>query len=176
MIYHDIERIVNKIIEDNNICEAPVNLEQICHLFEIDVEPIDADDNLSGFFVVGDNNRKIIGYNKSHNENRRRFTIAHELGHFYLHFKGEQKIFIDNNSHKFFRNEKSSSGEIRREREANAFAAALLMPSSLIENEIEKLQNIENLSTIIKKLSTAFKVSQQSVHFRIINLGIIDPL
>lgn len=176
MIYHDIERIVNKIIEDNGIFEAPVNLEKICQVFDIEIEPIDADDNLSGFFVVGENQRKIIGFNKSHNENRMRFTIAHELGHFQLHFKGEHKFFIDNNNHKFFRNEKSSLGEIKREREANAFAAALLMPISLLETELEKLHKQSDLKNIIKTLSKKFKVSEQSISYRLINLGIIDPI
>lgn len=173
MIYHDIERIVNKIIDDNDIFEAPVNLEKICQIFNIDVEPIDADDNLSGFFAIGDNQRKIIGYNKSHNENRRRFTIAHELGHFQLHHKPGQRLFVDH-SKKFFRNEASTTGEIKYEREANAFAAALLMPVSLLENEIKNFGEDGDFNKYIKRLAAKFRVSEQSMNYRLINLGMLD--
>lgn len=175
MIYHDIERIVNNIIEKNNISEAPVNIEKICQYYDIKVEPIDAEDNLSGFFLVNDKKTKMIGYNKNHSENRKRFTIAHEFGHFQLHLQSDQKFFIDNNS-KFFRNEKSSSGELKQEREANAFAAALLMPVPLLERELEKISDTEDIDSIVTELSSRFLVSEESMRYRLINLGIINPI
>ena len=175
MIYHDIERIVNNIIEKNNISEAPVNIEKICQYYDIEVEPIDAEDNLSGFFLVNDKKIKMIGYNKNHSENRKRFTIAHEFGHFQLHLQSDQKFFIDNNS-KFFRNEKSSSGELKQEREANAFAAALLMPVPLLERELEKINDNEDIDSIVIFLSSRFLVSEESMRYRLINLGVINPL
>lgn len=174
MIYQDIERIVNKIIEDNEISEAPVDIEKICRQYGIIIEPIDADDSLSGFFIVNENQKKIIGYNRDHGQNRRRFTIAHELGHYQLHFKPGQNLFIDH-SHKFFRNETSSTGEIKHEREANAFAAALLMPHSLLVSEIQKISNeSQNFKQIIKQLSSDFQVSEQALNYRLANLGLID--
>lgn len=175
MIYHDIERIVNNIIEKNNISETPVNIEKICQYYDIEVEPIDAEDNLSGFFLVNDKKIKMIGYNKNHSDNRKRFTIAHEFGHFQLHLQSDQKFFIDNNS-KFFRNEKSSSGELKQEREANAFAAALLMPVPLLERELEKINDNEDIDSIVIFLSSRFLVSEESMRYRLINLGVINPL
>jgi len=175
MIYYDIERIVNNIIEKNNISETPVNIEKICQYYDIEIEPIDAEDNLSGFFLVNDKKIKMIGYNKNHSENRKRFTIAHEFGHFQLHLQSDQKFFIDNNS-KFFRNEKSSSGELKQEREANAFAAALLMPLPLLESELEKISDTENIDSVITKLSSTFLVSEESMRYRLINLGVINPI
>ena len=175
MIYQDIERIINNIIEKNNISEAPVNIGKICQYYDIEVEPIDAEDNLSGFFLVNDKKIKMIGYNKNHSENRKRFTIAHEFGHFQLHLHSDQKLFIDNNS-KFFRNEKSSSGELKQEREANAFAAALLMPVPLLERELEKINDTEDIDSIVFKLSSRFLVSEESMRYRLINLGIINPI
>ena len=175
MIYQDIERIINNIIEKNNISEAPVNIGKICQYYDIEVEPIDAEDNLSGFFLVNDKKIKMIGYNKNHSENRKRFTIAHEFGHFQLHLQSDQKFFIDNNS-KFFRNEKSSSGELKQEREANAFAAALLMPVPLLERELEKINDNEDIDSIVTFLSSRFLVSEESMRYRLINLGVINPL
>lgn len=172
MINYDIERIVNSIIEKSNISKAPVNVETICLNYDISLEPIDAEDNLSGFFLINENRKKIIGYNKKHSENRIRFTIAHEFGHFQLHCKKDQKIFIDS---KFFRNEVSSSGTLKQEREANAFAAALLMPTSLLEKELNKVNQGKEIDEILPKLSRSFKVSEESMKFRLINLGVIDP-
>lgn len=174
MIYHDIERIVNNIIEENNISDAPVNIEKICQYYDINIEPIDVEDNLSGFFLVNDKKTKIIGYNKNHSDNRKRFTIAHEFGHFQLHLQNAQKFFIDNNT-KFFRNEKSSSGELKQEREANAFAAALLMPIPLLEKELNKIDENKDINSVVTRLSLAFLVSEESMKYRLINLGVIDP-
>lgn len=172
MINYDIERIVNSIIEKSKISKVPVDIETICHSYDIDLEPIEAEDNLSGFFLVNESKKKVIGYNNKHSDNRVRFTIAHEFGHFQLHFKKDQKIFIDS---KFFRNEASSSGALKQEREANAFAAALLMPVSLLEKEMSKINLDKGIDEILPKLSRSFKVSEESMKFRLINLGIIDP-
>lgn len=175
MINQDIERIVDSIIEKAKIFKAPVNVETICQNHDITLESIAAEDNLSGFFLVNDNNKKIIGYNKNHSPNRIRFTIAHELGHFQLHYQNDQKFFIDNGSSKFFRNDVSSLGTLRQEREANAFAAALLMPTILLEKEIKKLSLKKNNEEMIFKLSGIFNVSEESMKFRLVNLGVINP-
>lgn len=75
---------------------------------------------------------------------RRRFSIAHELGHWHLHREGQQSLFcrraaLDE------REERPSKAERRRRRkerprlplaeeEANAFASALLMPRHLLRH------------------------------------------
>jgi hypothetical protein len=53
--------------------------------------------------------------------NRRRFTIAHELGHFLLHRKNPEYLASP-----------GASGLPLIEAEAHAFAAALLMPAALL--------------------------------------------
>jgi hypothetical protein len=69
---------------------------------------------------------------------RRRFTIAHELGHWVLHRPGQQKLFCrhgqiaDDGDFDKARAERPPLPET--EQEANAFAAALLMPAVLIEH------------------------------------------
>ncbi len=98
MINYDIERIVNSIIEKSKISKAPVDIETICLNYDISLEPIDAEDNLSGFFLINENKKKIIGYNKKHPDNRVRFTIAHEFGHFQLHCKRIIKYLLTQNS------------------------------------------------------------------------------
>ena len=66
---------------------------------------------------------------------RRRFTIAHELGHHVLHRTGQQSLFC----RKAAVAEAEAPATTRAplpvtEAEANAFAAALLMPARLVEH------------------------------------------
>ena len=73
---------------------------------------------------------KIILLNSTDTKVRQRFTIAHELGHIQLHTKKIDKEIIVSR--------KTDTG--RLEKEANVFAAALLMPRRLVyEYFIHKL-------------------------------------
>jgi Zn-dependent peptidase ImmA (M78 family) len=81
--------------------------------------------------LSGANNTFGIFYSDSiPSEGFRRFTVAHELGHYFLegHYK---HIFAEGNS----RHESASgySSDDPYEREADAFAAALLMPGELFK-------------------------------------------
>jgi dTDP-4-amino-4,6-dideoxygalactose transaminase len=72
---------------------------------------------------------------ESHHFNRKRFTLAHELGHYFLHNEiiKSDGIYIDNKESLMFRGLVYSE----EEHEANMFAAEYLMP----ENEVRKLYN-----------------------------------
>ena len=71
-----------------------------------------------------------------------------------------------------FRNSDSSTGEILQEREANAFAAALLMPKYLVKEEIEDLNlSFDQDDKSVEQLAKKFKVSSQSMMFRLSNLN-----
>lgn len=60
---------------------------------------------------------------------RKRFTIAHELGHYLLHRSGQQALFCRHGAVE----EGASRPRLPvAEVEANAFAAALLMPAPLV--------------------------------------------
>ena len=72
---------------------------------------------------AGDN--FIIKVSPFQSEERKRFTIAHELGHLFLHmgYKTNQKIWDSQKERHYYR-----SGSSLIEYQANEFAAALLMP------------------------------------------------
>jgi hypothetical protein len=89
----------------------------------------------------------ILFSSKFSSDGFKRFTVAHELGHYYL----------DGHVHHLFSNgqylHKSESGFTSKdqyEREADAFAAALLMPKSLFKTALAKagsgLTAIESLA------------------------------
>lgn len=69
---------------------------------------------------------------------RKRFTIAHELGHHFLHLL-EDGVFVDGEAD-LFRGaiaevQQGIAPERRREIQANMFAAALLMPQAAVRAE-----------------------------------------
>ncbi|AWM14743.1 hypothetical protein DI487_13335 [Flavobacterium sediminis] len=162
-----IEDKAEDVLSKNNLFKAGFSVEKLAKLLRISLKEEVLDDNVSGFFVMTDTDN-IITYNKKDGELRQRFTIAHEIGHFLLHSK-DQPIFIDKTPSVMFRDNSSSTGEDFKEREANAFAASLLMPKKLIEAEIEKAPN--DVDDAIIFLAKKFKVSQQAMTFRLSNLG-----
>src|SRR5258708_15060820 len=151
-----------------------VQVEEIARSLGIDIKLDKVDDDLSGFLVRdGKSKRTVIGANKSHHPHRRRFTIAHELGHYLLH-KG-QKVYLDENRGAFtvnLRNSESAKGEDPEEREANLFAAELLMPAKFLKQDLYE-QDLDLLgdSDVLAKLAKKYEVSVQALTFRLANLG-----
>lgn len=115
----------------------------------------------------------VIFIEKSEPSNRKRFTFAHELWHYFLHKKyiQEQIPFIDTDeTFALFRpeniNELSEDMKLL-EAEANWFASELLMPEELVRKAyIELWYNIQALSEL-------FLVSWQAITYRLINLSLI---
>jgi hypothetical protein len=68
---------------------------------------------------------------------RKRFTICHELGHWVLHRRGQQSLFCRHGSIQENEHADTRPPLPITEEEANAFAAALLMPAELIRRHYE---------------------------------------
>jgi hypothetical protein len=113
---------------------------------------------------------------------RRRFTIAHELGHWVLHCArghfGEEPVHCRTET----LSEQGTSDEQGavqtpphprypppRERDANRFAAALLMPRALVEKEHAWLDGDE------RRLAQAFGVSALAMEWRLWFLQEVAP-
>jgi Zn-dependent peptidase ImmA (M78 family) len=131
----------------------------------------DLDVNLSGAILyLKEIDKFIIIINSTKAKTRQYFTIAHELGHFYLHkdLIKKDEGFIDgentlDNSAILFRDDQATSNEI--EREANRFAAALIMPERLVKNAWRELRNVD-------KCADVFGVSVLAMSIRLEKLGI----
>jgi hypothetical protein len=92
---------------------------------------------------------------------RKRFTIAHELGHWILHRTGQQALFCRHGSV-----EESDRPELPpAEVEANAFAAALLMPADLVRAHHRACSgDLEQLCLIFDSSERAMKRRLASVN------------
>ena len=76
-----------------------------------------------GFIVAIGDRKEIFINDKIHNKNRRRFTVAHELGH---------GILNHDISRIHYRNSEIDSQTDMQELEANVFARDILMPATVL--------------------------------------------
>jgi Zn-dependent peptidase ImmA (M78 family) len=173
--YRQIEDQIGAILSESGINKAPIPIESIAKSLGAFVIAYELGDEVSGVLVINEN-KGTIGYNILHPKVRQRFTIAHELGHYIMHVpksKGKQ-LFVDKDFIVKFRSQKSyTAHEIRQEQEANAFAAAILMPKDILLQEMksEKYYNLTE-NKLIEELAIAFNVSIQAMTYRFADLNI----
>lgn len=141
----------------------PVNVELIaCSLgYEIKMlNPFILDQQgLSGMASIEDG-RKVIYVSRSDHPNRQRFTIAHEIGHHYLGHTNEGFPQFRDNPNNY------STGFISPvEREANEFAAEMLMPEEAILALVER-RGITDTT----RLASIFDVSESAMYWRLRNM------
>lgn len=101
--------------------------------------------------------RPSIEFNVLEAPVRQRFTVAHELGHYAL---GHDDAPRDSGNF-------PASGD-PRERQANRFAAELLMPGALLTQLLQ-----DGMAANVQALAQRFGVSQDAMGYRLINLGLL---
>ena len=145
----------------------PVDVRAIVETFGLALQEQPLEDTVSGMLLIrGD--YAMIGVNQSHHRNRKRFTIAHELGHYILH-RDQSDVFVD----AFLRSENSAQGLDPQEIEANAFAAELLMPKRVLINEVAASSINVLDEDAIGWLASKFGVSTAAMTIRLTKLDFI---
>jgi Zn-dependent peptidase ImmA (M78 family) len=175
-----IRSLVDYILKNQGIVAAPIDVEKIASILGINVQYEPAEENLSGFLLRDlSRHTAVIGINSNHHINRQRFTIAHELGHFHLH-EGE-KIHVDRLAFdrgfqvKNLRDGEASKGISVEEKEANLFAAELLMPTEFLKQDIAEVDLLDLFDEDgLKSLAEKYKVSTQALTFRLAYLDYIQ--
>lgn len=169
-VINETKSFIENIFSNNSDLKLPINIQCIIKKLKIDLVNYTFDDDISGVLVLNDSH-PTIGINQAHSEVRKRFTIAHELGHYVLH-KDQGSMFMDKVLYR-----KSSDGytikDERLEREANYFAANLLMPANIVKNYIETNDLDFYEDSNIQKMAKDFGVSSSAMTYRLINLGLI---
>jgi Zn-dependent peptidase ImmA (M78 family) len=134
--------------------EPPVPVESIAEdLLGLIVEEGDLD--VSG--VLQPEERRVF-LNANESPQRRRFTLAHEIGHWVCQcLEGEAAPIYCRTQ------DVSASADRLLEREANVFAAELLMPELLMREFALKRQ---------ASIAEGFGVSEEAAGWRLYNLGL----
>ena len=137
------------------------NVYSICKQLEIEIveAPIQAD-----AYLECENGNSYIVLKESLNSNRKKFTIAHELGHFYIPWHSELMFGCDIKEMDF------KNDYAPREKEANLFAAELLMPMKEFKNHFSG----KICYTTVSELANIFDVSFQAALNRCIDLAFED--
>lgn len=167
------ERAAQDLLDRHGITEPPTPVTDLAAAEDILVvqEPF-RDDEVSGV-LLREPDRTMIIVNASNAATRRNFTIAHEIGHSKLH---RGKVYLDGRARVNLRDSRSSTATDREEIDANAFAAALLMPAAWVRTAFESVARhsaIESEEELADALAARFGVSRQAMLFRLINLGLV---
>ena len=144
----------------------PLPMDAVAHELGIQVKYSRLKD-VSGIIQRQDNGKYLIEVNSQDTDQQRRFTIAHEIGHYILHKDIVDKTPMSRGGNGITDDEhyRSSLG-IDMEIEANQFAAELLMPADMIRDTIKEHKERGDKITI-KTLADIFNVSYTAMRIRL---------
>ncbi len=119
--------------------------------------------------IIRGKSQTIIRINSNiYLQEKKRFALAHEIGHLLLHDNLE--LHNDNpGSMNWFQYFENQAKRGKQEYEANDFAAELLMPEKIFRKEFQGKIFTPNL---LKELSQRFQTSITSVIFRVLKLDL----
>ena len=158
-----IEEITIDLLNRHNYIDDMVDIADIVRQQNYNVFIDDLDNNISGY--VDHENREVV-LNKNETPERRRFTLAHELGHIILNSNNsiQHRDNILNNQLDIYANDD-------KEVEANYFAGCILMPRNVFIREFNSIKG--DIDYKIQKLAYYFGVSKLAVNVRANVLNLI---
>jgi IrrE N-terminal-like domain len=120
---------------------------------------------LSGLLIPATRRLWVDALEARRSPGRRRFTIAHELGHWRLHSEGAGAHTRFCRSDEVGASEAEARAARQIEREANRFAAALLMPEVLVRREAPLYRlDVQVLAERFGVSVVAMQVRLESLH------------
>jgi predicted transcriptional regulator len=154
----DIRRQAARLLDSAGISHEPVSLRDVVSALNLELvtrtrEPFTSEAALE---PLGDG--RAIVLSGGGDSARRRFTIAHEIGHFVLHperCRPERGGAVN------------EAGRME-EREADAFAAELLMPEHLVRDAVRE-QGLD-----VDRLADRFDVSRKAMQARLRHIGLVE--
>ncbi len=144
-----------KALENNFIESPPVIIHELVENYGLTVFKASFDDKEIAGYI--DFDKKWIVVNNEDAVVRQNFSIAHELGHWIMHYN---EVKTDQNNIRIVYRRPMGGETEPVEIEANAFAAYLLVPEEMLKQHQEK-SDLE--------LAQLFNVSQSLIGFRRMN-------
>ena len=160
--------LARDLIKKAKIKEAPVSLRKIIEFLktthDLDIYPsANFSDKLSGILVTiedesANTRRDEIHYNQNHSWHRKRFSIAHEIGH-----------LLFNTAHGSTNTDLYSASSTV-ETEANQFASELLMPLAFLNKDFKAG------GFTVKTLAWKYIVSEEAMGWKISSSNLLSKL
>lgn len=167
----EIRTMVDDILEETALGTAPIKIISIANFYGFEVYELEFDDETSGVIMAdqqaieGFDTNRVIVVNAAHSPGRKRFTIAHELGHYFLNDRPDT-CFAHRDAFAYD----------EEERDANSFASALLMPEEEVRRKLRNLAEDTGEtsdSARIAYIAEAFQVSRPAAEVRLKKLQIL---
>jgi Zn-dependent peptidase ImmA (M78 family) len=175
MNLRQVRMLAEDLANERGNGRVPIKVDSIAHSLGLEIIEANLGPDVSGLLVF--NGAKAQVYVQENDpEVRRRFTIAHEIGHHYLQhqFESGEHVHVDRGNYISQRGPRSSDGIDPKEVEANQFAASLLMPSKILRERIGKMPNAKPLlDHHVSLLAREFLVSEQAMTIRLTGLGLL---
>ena len=167
MKYEKAIKKAEEVLEKFDINKAPVPIADVVRNLGIRIGYAPSM-KYSGILIRKSDGNALLGVNSTESPVRMRFTIAHELGHFFLDDKKE-KVSID------YRNTYGSENiKSLKEKEVDEFAANILMPKFLLEKDFFEITKKKVfLEEHLALLADIYEVSREAMKVRITILGLI---
>lgn len=174
----ETEKIINKVSEITSgyYKHFSLDLDGLCEKLNIKLyEATFDDDNVSGAITRDGETWKIV-INESHPTTRKRFTVAHELGHYFA-ITNDSLLAVeylednDNVIKDYFilnRDDVVSDDNYQIERQANYIGASLLMPEQMVRQLFDE-------GTTTSVMAEKFGVSEAALSYRLKSLGLLTP-
>lgn len=163
-----IKSKANDLLTKSKIVTAPIDVARIAELSGLTIRYEELEDAVSGFLMAKGSSGTVF-INKLHHPNRQRFTIAHEIGHYALHFQNSERLFYDTKFPLYRRTGATTNSTTtpQEEREANSFASHLLMPDNILKTVIAERIDLIGDESDIAMLASLFQVSEIAMSIRL---------
>jgi Zn-dependent peptidase ImmA (M78 family) len=155
-------KIVELILKAEPGLTFPVPICDLARQLDIlDIKPLETDGFEGGLISNPEKSEGYILVNGNAQEERRRFTIGHELGHFLIpRHKPQGDRFLCSRADMRQWDRQQQDAYAKMEVEANEFAALLLMPPPLLSKELAKFR--DPLIDQIIQVASDFNVSKEA--------------
>lgn len=157
------EGLVTAILGVEKNLSIPVPIEELCKQLDIEnITELTTEGFAGGLITDTVKSSGIILVNNSHQRQKRRFTIGHELGHFLIptHMPNKEGRFLCSSEDMRQLSSKELNHRLRMEVEANRFSSLILMPPPILRKEMASFSDA-NLEHILS-LARTFDVSKEA--------------
>ena len=168
MTRKEIEKRAMEILRQHGLFSVPVDPVVLANREGIKVHNAKfADEGISGMVARRGGNVTML-VDQADPTYRKRFSIAHELGHHFLHLAGDGEIVTKKIDlfRECMKPEYEGDEDKRKEVEANQFAAALLMPELLVKEAYAKTESLREMARL-------FNVSEDAMGIRLGTLALV---
>lgn len=160
------KKLALDLLKTMGVKSFPVDPITLSHKLGVKVVESAFPDNISGALIKERGSDPIIAINGKDSNNEKRFSCAHELGHYIYRTEtmaGDKDV--DKYEYVDLRGEEASNGTNPDEIFANQFAANLLMPKKEVKKVYKKFKTLPH-----NMVARHFGVSASALKHRLTNL------